>query len=70
MQGGERATSSQGSAPSPATTGEREARPDLPGEALDQRDPEALASPGDRQHQPAAAALRPDCTKRQECEEI
>uniref|UniRef100_A0A0A9F2Y2 Uncharacterized protein n=1 Tax=Arundo donax TaxID=35708 RepID=A0A0A9F2Y2_ARUDO len=38
--------------------GEREAGPHLPGEALAQRDPQALAVPGDRQHQLAAAAVR------------
>lgn len=49
-------------ASAPAITGMRqggeEARPHLPSEALaQQRDPEALPVPGDRQHQLAPAAV-------------
>lgn len=58
LQDGEPA-SSQVPAPPPVTAGlrqgEREARPDLPREALTRRDAEALAAAGDRQYQPAAA---------------
>lgn len=47
--------------------GGEEARPHLPREALaQQRDPEALPVPGDRQHQFAPAAVRTQSLKTEE----